>query len=268
MDSREAFDAFLTYIKNTFPDVVVVTRTTDEIVKELEENYYPSLMQILQKDAKFFDVDRYFCGVNLTECWNTSDEFQETCWKNLQICLFASFLHGDIKEKIGTIVATMKNMWNNSGNENDEVTRLLNDEASEDHIKEIFEYISNTRISKVFTEIAEQFDISDLNLNFENPQEIIETLKNPEHPAMKKVITKIQTLVKEKIQRGEFSQQMLMSEVEGIKAKITSLFGNIFNEALGGRRSEVAPSVLMGNSPEARKQRMLARLQKKQRDRK
>ena len=85
---------------------------------------------------------------------------------------------------------------------------------------------------------------------------------------MKKVIGKIQGLIQEKLKRGEFTQQQLQSEIEGIKAKVVSMFGNVFNEALGGTRSELPPAVLLGNSPEARRQRMLARLQKKQRDRK
>jgi hypothetical protein len=41
------------------------------------------------------------------------------------------------------------------------------------------------------------------------------------------------------------------------------LFGNIFNDAIGGRKADVPSSVMIGNSPEARRQRMLARLQRK-----
>jgi hypothetical protein len=94
----------------------------------------------------------------------------------------------------------------------------------------------------------------------------MDILRNPEHPVMKKVITKIKNVIQQKMQRGEISQQMITSEVEGIKAKLQSLFGNVFNDMLGGRRADVPSTVLMSNSPEARRQRMLARLQKKQRD--
>jgi hypothetical protein len=68
------------------------------------------------------------------------------------------------------------------------------------------------------------------------------------------------------MQRGEFTQHTITAEVEAIKAKVQSLFGNMFNEMLGGRRADVPAAVLMGNTPEARRQRMLARLQKKQRE--
>jgi hypothetical protein len=70
------------------------------------------------------------------------------------------------------------------------------------------------------------------------------------------------------MQRGEITQRQIEIEVEQIKTKLTSIFGNMFKEAMGlggaGGGAEVPPTVLMGNSPEARRQRMIARLQKKQ----
>ena len=54
------------------------------------------------------------------------------------------------------------------------------------------------------------------------------------------------------------------NEIEAIKAKVMSLFGNVFNDALGGRRQGNVPAAaIMGNSPEARRQRMIARMQRK-----
>jgi hypothetical protein len=181
--------------------------------------------------------------------------------------VFSSFLHGDIKEKIGTIFNTVKGMWNISGQENDDISKILNNDESEGHFKEILEYFQNTRLAKIFMEIAENFDIKELELNFDNPQEIMDILRNPEHPAMKKVISKMKGIIQHKMQTGEISQQLITSEIEGIKAKLQSIFGNVFNDMLGGgRRGDVPATVLLSNSPEARRQRMLARLQKKQRD--
>jgi soluble P-type ATPase len=79
-------------------------------------------------------------------------------------------------------------------------------------------------------------------------------------------VDKIQRLIKDKIQRGEITKSKLVEEMEAVKAKITSIFGNMFNDALGGRQADIPSSALLGNSPEARRQRMLARLQKKQRE--
>jgi soluble P-type ATPase len=108
--------------------------------------------------------------------------------------------------------------------------------------------------------------MSEFEFNIENPAELIEMLKNPDNPTVKKITQKIHAKIKEKIERGEFTQQTIISEVEAIKAKVVSLFGNIFNDALGGRRADVPATTFTSNSPEARRQRMLARMQRKVRE--
>ena len=97
-------------------------------------------------------------------------------------------------------------------------------------------------------------------------EDIVNLLKNPDHPAIKKGIDKIQNLMKDKFKKGSLKQDDIRNEIETIKAKITGFFGNSFNDILGLKKGETSREVLMGNSPEARRQRMLARLQKKVRD--
>jgi hypothetical protein len=122
------------------------------------------------------------------------------------------------------------------------------------------------RSAKVVADIIEEFDVESLGLSFDNPAELMELVRNPENPVMKKAIDTIQRILKNKLESGQINQQQLMSDIEGIKAKVQSLFGNVFNEMMGGRRGEVGSSVMMSNSPEARRQRMLMRLQRKQRE--
>jgi hypothetical protein len=139
----------------------------------------------------------------------------------------------------------------------------LNDEKSEGRFQEIIDFVLNSRLAKIFTNIVESIDISDFDLNISDPAEIIELIKNPENPMIKKMTDKIQNTIKQKIQRGEFTQQTIISEIECIKAKLVGLFGNIFNDALGGRKGDTSAATLMSNSPEARRQRMIARMQRK-----
>lgn len=265
MDSKTILESLKKDLQTSFPEIGFADEDVDVTVKQVE-SFYPFLLGVIQKDSSFFSEPRVLYGVNLSQLWNENESSREAIWKHIQMSVFASFLHGDIKEKIGTIFGAVKGLWNTSGQENDEISKILNDEKSEDRFKEILEYVQNTRIAKMFMEIAENFDMDDLELNFDNPQEVVEILRNPEHPAMKKVISKIKGMVQQKMQRGEFTQQQITSEIEGIKAKLQSLFGNVFNDMLGGRSADVPSTVLMSNSPEARRQRMLARLQKKQRD--
>jgi len=265
MDTTKIFQSFVDDIRKVCSDVSPVLKLEDDL--KTIETFYPDALKILQRDDTFFSEKvRTLFGVNLSAVWARDGVSKENLWKGFQLCVLGGFLHGDIKDKIGSIIEIFKSYWTKTGTQSDEINKILNDKASEDHFKEILEFIMNTRIAKLFTDIVEKIDIKELNLNIENPEELIEIIKNPEHPTIKKIVTKIQNMLKDKMKRGELTQQQITMEVEAIKAKVTSLFGNIFNEAMGLNRGETPAAVLVGNSPEARRQRMLARLQKKQRD--
>jgi hypothetical protein len=268
MDAKEVFDGFLKEIKNAFPDIELREYNLDEEVKNIEEKYYPLVLKIFQRDESFFSEDRVVCGINLYELWKRPESDHELIWKNLLVVLLASIFHGDLSAKLGKFIDTAKNIWSSSGQENDEVSKILNDEHTEGHLQELLEYVKETRIAKLFMELIEETNVDEIasEINIENPSDIIDMIKNPDHPKMKNIVSKIQHKIQTKMQQGHFTQQQIVSEVEGIKAKIQGLFGNVINEMLGGRRSEMSAGTLMGNSPEARRQRMIARLQRKQRE--
>jgi hypothetical protein len=256
----DTFKNSLEELQKEYPDVTFSEANEDANVTEMEA-MYSGVITLLQKNADFFSTERILYGVNLSELAPS-----DTMWKALHMCLFSSFFHGDIKKKIGTVLSAVKSLWGNTGETNTEVERLLNDDKTEDYLQEMFDYATNLRSAKVVADIIEEFDVESLGLSFDNPTELMELVRNPENPVMKKAIDSIQKLLKNKLENGQINQQQLMSDIEGIKAKVQSLFGNVFNEMMGGRRGEVGSSVMMSNSPEARRQRMLMRLQRKQRE--
>lgn len=257
MDVKEAF---LQFSKEVFDETIEFDEETT--VKEFEQ-FYSEIVLIIQKNEEFFANERIVFGRNLSL---VDESKRETIWKNLLPCLLCSFFHGDIKTKVDKVSQIIKNLWNASGQKNDDITQILNDDQSQGRFQEIIDFVLNSRLAKIFTNLVESFDVSEFELNITDPTELIELLKNPENPSIKKMQEKIQSTIKQKIQRGEISQQTIVSEIEAIKAKVMSLFGNIFNDALGGRKSDVSAAVLTANSPEARRQRMIARMQRKVRE--
>jgi hypothetical protein len=253
MDPLEIFSQFH---KDVFPNETIEINVK-EVSSEIEL-FYPEIVKIVQKDNSFFDVERLVCGRNISVITD-----RDIVWKNLLPCLIVSFLQGDIRKKVGNLSSIIKNLWNASGQQNDEVTKILNDEKSEGRFQEILDYVLNSRLVKIITDFIKTIDISEFDFNVEDPAELIEILKNPENPKIKNTIQKIQGILKDKVRKGEINQQEIMNEIEAIKARVMGLFGNIFNDAIGGRKADVPSSVMIGNSPEARRQRMLARLQRK-----
>jgi hypothetical protein len=255
MDPTQTFQEFHTYLAVSAP------LDLDAAIGEIEA-FYPDIMKIVQKDAAFFDTPRMLFGTNLSDVFDSADAF----WKNMLMCIMASFFHGDIKQKLGTIMNTVKSVWSASGQTNDEVDRLLNDDSTKGHVEELIEYVTNLRSAKMFLNIIETIDIGSLDIRLDDPTKLVEMVRNPDNPVMQKCIETVQRALKQKLERGEFTQHQLHSDIEGVKAKVQSLFGNMFTEALGGRRADVPSAVMMSNSPEARRQRMLARLQRKQQE--
>lgn len=252
MDASKIFTEFYKEVFGEELDIDV-----KKVVDEFEA-FYPDIVKIIQKDNSFFDQERIVFGRDLSKIDN-----RDALWSGIPACLFASFLHGDIKKKAEKVVGLIKNVWNASGQQNDEITNILNSEESGGKFQEIIQFILESRLAKIFKNLMESIDISEFELNIENPEQLIELIKNPENPLIKRVTDKIQGVIQDKIKKGEINQNTIISEIEAIKAKVIGLFGNIFNEALGGRKADVSSTVFMGNSPEARRQRMLARLQRK-----
>jgi hypothetical protein len=229
-------------------------------IKEIE-GFYLDILTIVQKKDEFFSSPRILFQQSL------NDLNREIVWKHLPACLFVSFTSGDFREKLDSLLGIAKQFLSSNQVEGaDEIERVLNDENAQSSIQEFIDFCSNTRIAKVLNDILTNLDVSEFESILKNPQEFMDIAKNPEHPMVKKFIKKFQDLLKDRVLRGQISQAQITADIEGIKAKLTSIFGNVLGEALGGRRAEVPSAVLTSNSPEARRQRMIARLQRKVRE--
>lgn len=261
----EVFDNFLSELSTLDPEFKPAEFKLEDEIAHIESTFYPEVMRIVQRDETFFSVPRVVCSVDLSEVFKTQPEF---VWKNVYLFVLSSFFHGDIKEKIGTIVNTVKSLWSQSGQTNDEISKILEDDKVEDHLEELLEFLKTTRIGKLFYELFETVNVDEFinEFNIEDPLQVIEIIKNPENPVMKRLINKIKGLVEEKMQRGEITQTQIIADIETIKNKVQGMFGDVLNNFLGGNKADVPAAVLMGNTPEARRQRMIARLQKKQRN--
>lgn len=149
------------------------------------------------------------------------------------------------------------------GDQGGAISKLFEDESSESNLKGIIDYVLETRIAKLFLSLVEQFDVSEFDINIENPQQLMEMIQDPENPMIKKMIAKVQGLVHEKLQRGEITKEQIVSEIEQIKSKVMLSFGDVFNDmlGLGSKKDKGSRPVL--NTPQARAQYRRDRLRMK-----
>ena len=258
MNAKKSFKAFRDELCSAFPDVEFAEYAETDPAA-FEDLVTPIVLKIMQKDKTLFDEEFKVFGVDVSPLFPKNPDM---FWKNIQKCGIASFLSGDIKSKFNKIADEVKKVWGNT-HTTDEVEKILGTEESRSKVSEILEFAMTTRLAKVVTSLAESIDISELGIDFENPEEVMKTFQEPNNPVIEKLMKKIKTTLEDKVRRGEFTKEMLAADIEKIKLKIQTAFGDMFNEALGGRKADVAPQVILGNTPEARRARMIARMQRK-----
>ena len=265
MNAAKVFKSFLSDLRSSFPEAEFA-QFKDSDVPEFEELITPSILKVLKKDVSLFESEFVMFGVNLSPLFPAKSDM---IWKHLQSCSIAAFLGGDIKEKFGKIAESLKGVWGNAGHSTDEIEKLLGTEESRGKISEIMEFVMSTRIAKVVMSLIDVIDISDLGIDFENPEDVMKTFQDMENnPAIEKIMKKVKSALEDKIRKGEFTKEMLARDIEAIKVKVQTAFGDMFMDMVGGRKANVPPQVVLGNSPEARRARMVARLQRKLGERK
>jgi hypothetical protein len=259
----EHLRTLVTYWKGK--EVSGVPKASDDLFKYLEETFLPHALRILKKDNTLLAEVDLFPSVKVP--WSGTDEE----WKLLQMAVLYSVLRGDPKEKFSTILEAVKGLIPGGSAQADEISKILDDEETQSSVQEMLELLMNTRLASLIGEIASSFEVSDLGIDFENPEQILEMLRNPQgNEALNEIADRAKIILEDKIKSGKINQQELVREIEMLRAKFTSTFGKYLNEMIvgdgGGGTTGNTSAQILSNTPEARRARMLARLQKKQKE--
>lgn len=241
---------------------VAVPRASEELFKHIEDTFLPHVLRVLKKDNTLLAEVELFPSVKVP--WTGSEEE----WSMLNMAILYSVLHGDPKEKFGKIFEAVKGVL---PGESDEISKILDDEETKNSFQEILELVMNTRLASLMGDIAQSVRYDDLEIDLDNPEKVLELLRNPQESVVLKVLTeRAQEALKERIESGKINQQELVREVEMLRAKFQSSFGKYLNEMVvgdaGGGTTGNTSQQILSNSPEARRARMMARLQKKQKE--
>lgn len=255
---------FVEHVKNL--DDSIRVKANDELFVYLEETLLPHLLRVMQKDNTLLSEVDIFPGVRIGQFWKGTDEE----WKLLHMALLYAVLHGDPKEKFGKIMETVKGLVPGMGGQADEISKILEDQETQDSLKDFMEVIMNTRLASIVGDIVQSLQLADLDIDFENPEKLVEMLRNPqESPVLKEIMERAQMILEDRIKSGKINQQELAREIENLRAKFQSSFGKYMNQAILGEegpKTGNTSSQILSNHPDARRARMLARLQKKQQE--
>jgi hypothetical protein len=251
---------------NLFREAHPGLKAREELFEHIEQTFLPHLLRVLQKDNTLLSEVELFPGIKV-EWEGTEDQ-----WKKLHMALVYSVLHGDPKEKFGSLFESIKNLVPGLGGaagQKSEIESILEDEETKSAMSEIMELIMSTRLVSLVGDILGSLSFESLGLDLENPESILEMLRNPqEHAGLKELMERAKAILEDRVKSGKLNPQDLRRDIEMIRAKFQSSFGKYLNEAILGEQTGNATGntaeQILSNHPDARRARMVARLQKKQ----
>ena len=260
---------FIKSLKDKHPDINF-PRASDELYTQLTDALTPHAAKLMQRDNSLFrgpSAVQIFPDVDMRVVWEGTDED----WKGLHMVMIFSFLRGDPREKVAQVMEAMKHVLPETHGDTSEILKILGTEETSSSLTEIFELLMKTRLASIVGEIAASIKLDDIGIDFERPEEILEALQHPERSqAVRHIMEQVKTMLEERVKAGRINQNELIREIETLKAKFQSSFGKYMNEMVGVAREGPATGntaeQIMSNSPEARRARMQARLQRKLRE--
>jgi hypothetical protein len=263
MNTSKAFKNFWNDLHSKFPEFF--TRKFEESdIKQFGETFSDFAIQITRKDETMWETPKLLFDVDLSELWKKDESSHSIIWKHLQPCGI-SYLLTELKSLDNKVIG---DILKNFTNKKDEIDEILNGE-NESKFTEFLEFLKNLKMISYFVSLIEKIDMTQIVEDFESMDDIMSNFKNiSQTPKFQEIQRDIRTAFENKVKSGEISRQVILTETEQIKQKASELFGDIFNDALGGRKADVEASTILGNTPEARRARMVARLQRKLKERK
>lgn len=247
---------------NLFKEAHPELRANEELFQHIETVLLPHLLRVVKRDDTLFQEIELFPGIKVA--WKPSDDN----WKKVQMALVYSFLHGNPKEKFAKIMEAMKGAIPGTAAQADEVQSILEDEETQSSMSEMLELIMSTRLVSLVGDIIQAVNLEEINIDFEDPERLLQMLRNPQQSEiLNEIMHRARDVLEEKIRSGKLNQNELRRDIEKIRAKFQSSFGKFLNQAVlgedtGNTTGNTAQQIL-SNHPDARRARIMARLQRK-----
>lgn len=247
---------------NLFKEAHPELRANEELFQHIETVLLPHLLRVVKRDDTLFQEIELFPGIKVA--WKSSEDN----WKKVQMALVYSFLHGNPKEKFGKLMEAMKGAIPGTAAQADEVQSILEDEETQSSMSEMLELIMSTRLVSLVGDIIQSVDLDGLDIDFEDPERLLQMLRNPQQSEiLNEIMMRARAVLEEKIRSGKLNQNELRRDIEKIRAKFQSSFGKFLNQAVlgedAGNTTGNTAQQILSNHPDARRARILARLQRK-----
>jgi hypothetical protein len=245
---------------------VISEEIYDKTFKFCKVKYAPRFFDILYQNTSIFEEGsaedtEFLPNIYFKKIWSCdiSEKTKETIWKYLQLILFSTVGNvedegdfgetlklfqaindGELKNKLEETFEGIKNMFENTKDENGETFDVPKPEDMHEHINGLLK----GKLGNLATEIAEEIT-EDLNIDTENTKSVNDLFSNmiKEPTKLMGIVNKVTNKLEGKIKSGEIKESELLSEATEMMQQMKnipgmgnmqSLFGKMGMDMFGG----------------------------------
>ena len=288
---KQVFTLFADFLKDlgkTYPEIKnclyrnyedVLTDNENKKIEDLPklrlflDCIYENASLIKDKNDSFFELDiELLEDISFKNLWskNISSKTKDTIWKYLQtfslitINLRSSeelqnalnairddeFSKDDIKDK--KVAKELQNLKELSS----EVQKKV-DEEEEFNLEDMMGGLMDSGIGGIAKEVAGSMDLESMMGGMDensNPMELMAKLMDPEK--MGSIFKNIDSIMKQKMESGELTEESLKGEAEGMVSKMSDnpLFGNLMQQMNQSGPNQSGPNQSGPNQSESKKE--------------
>mgnify|MGYP006072621593 CR=1 FL=1 len=245
----ESFSEYKDVLEEYYSDLLESNiNNDDKFVKRFMNKMKDTKTMISEKNDKLFKNDIYILkNVNFKIIWESgelSDNNKEKIWEYIQtLYILAETIINDTNT-ITNLIQSFKKLRETNENtdsketpeiDNEMMKMLKNLSPENEKIDETF--LNNGLIGKLASELTDELNIDDLNINMENSNNMDDIFSNLiSGDNSLKFMNLIQTVgnkIQTKVQNGEFAQNDLFNEAKKIMSSMkgdNNIFSNMMNE--------------------------------------
>ena len=271
------FESFIQDLSKSYPEIKnCLYRNYEDCImnKDKPISDFPKLQVFLDiihtnekkisvKDESFFDIEDILEDISFRNLWskNITDKTRSTIWKYFQAFSIITInlrssqqlrdaldslkedRNTDIRDK--NVASDLRRLKKLAEGVQEEIP-----EGSEDDLEGMLGGMMDSNIGQIAKEVAETMDVESMFGNVSentNPMEIMSQMMNPEK--MGGIFQNINKVMSQKMERGEFNQDDLKKEAEGMYGSMSQnpmfsgLMGQMKGEMGSGKSSDVVEEV-------------------------
>jgi len=233
-DINKVFPEYEETLTTTYSDILhseSIIEEDNEVLKEFLERVNKHNKKITNKDERLFDEDPLFLtGISFKAIWNDkiTHKTKETIWKYLQtFCLLVLSLqsNADLQKALSEltknndaeitdkkVASDIKKIKKMSENIKEPITE---DIPTPSPLNNIDELMQNSELGRIAQQVSESINLEEmLGGDDANPMDIMQKMMSGD--MMGQIMNSIHTVVTEKVDSGDISQETIVKEANDI----------------------------------------------------